>query len=414
MPYLDTIAAPSGEGRHRLGTIHHISEGERFSIGPGSDDTIILDAVVPVSASFRIYHRMGEWFAQSVGCRDWVFVNGLGLEDGVERPLQDQDCILFSNGTAFRFLSAGSTSSVDSGLAALSRFEPSDEETWQVFADALQSEGNPLGDWVGGRPDATEDEWRRLGPLSRAARAGSVVVHWNRYGFLSRAHLRRGALGDTDERIVETAPLWHLEQLLSAPVARFLEVLELDYFLGAGHPPLALLGNALTLDQGVSDVLGSIGKSALAGSLKRLSLGYRTDASVVPSSWKSALKLCQRLPLSDSSLLPTVSGWLIRCESISAGLPLGRDVFLPTDSDEVEVGSGAHCAVRLQGANVPTVAFRLGSRQDLSCPWLRIESVPGQAEPMVNGRRQATWDVRPGDVVEPVPGVALHFQAAKG
>lgn len=247
-----------------------------------------------------------------------------------------------------------------------------DDPTWDVYADFLEEHGDPLASVV--RAATPNDEPALLGAL--ALHAPQLDLQWG------GRRLARSLMVTND-----TADLaWVFAQLPRAPVLRLLRDVRVDWLAG-GAPRDAEAATLLSSLRGLDH-------------LRSVKLGIVTE----PQSWPLADAAWRALGVAGDWVWRIPSGARARLTvhaNTSAVAVDGNVILNPMRTD---VGTAPGCLVRLLG-DAPRVACTL--RRMPEGEW--VVSNEGFAL-RVNGAPVTRAVLRPGDVLEPVPGLQLRFE----
>ncbi|MCC6336498.1 MAG: hypothetical protein IT380_21235 [Myxococcales bacterium] len=399
--FLEVTAVPDADSPARLGERFTPRPGAPLRLGPGRQARIRLrgqggDLVVAAEGAGLVLRVPSSSVCASLG--------GAVLTEGSELALRDGDTLYLHPGLALcvreRPLVRAREHHLEARLGAVD-----DEVAWEVYADFLEEAGDPLASWLrtGGAADEAQRR-RQLGPLADAVRGGLVEVSFNPRGLLASAHLTRPA-------VVGAPGLgWHLSQLATLPVARFLRELGVALFAGAAPA-------RVDDDTAATAVLERVAGADFAPALRRLGLGFVQEER----AWPRARAAFERLRGRASRLEHGFEG-VVRTQGkatlvlVSHGaLVTALHARVALNPSRTDVGGAAGCLVRLVG-DVPAVVCTLHRLTDGG--WVVYDE---RADPFsrnrdaltlkVNGVAVSRAPLSPGDTLEPLPGLTFRFEA---
>ncbi len=249
---------------------------------------------------------------------------------------------------------------------------PDDEQTWSVYGDFLEENGDPLASWL--RSTQTpEEELLQLGALALSAQ--HLAIQWTRH------RVARSVMISPDAPELP----WLIEQLPRVPLMRLLHDVRVDWLTGG-----------MAHDEEAAELI-----SSLRGlhHLQSVKLGIITQQQ----SW----------PLTDAAWreLDVPGDWVWRIPSgARASLSLHRNTSaIGVDGNVVlnplrtDVGTAPGCLVRLMG-DAPRVACSI--RRMPEGEWVVSSEVHALR---VNGVPVMRSVLRPNDLIEPVSGLQLRF-----
>jgi hypothetical protein len=202
------------EGAGRTPVSKHPLQFERQRQWLGRD----YDEVVPLkSPGVARKHAMlewgplGRWWLVDLGTTPGVWINRAWYRSA-RRMLEPNDIIRFSSGPrwpdlVFRFGVEGWVQA-DAAMRAAIDEAPSDAGRWEVWADFLEEQGDPLADRI-----------RGTGPSPGDLGVGSG--HGWEHGFIARGVLQRGG-----RMVADVAT--ELSLLLGSPFSRWMRSLHVD------------------------------------------------------------------------------------------------------------------------------------------------------------------------------------------
>ncbi len=156
------------------------------------------------------FGALGRWWLDDMGTPHGTWVNRTHYS-GTRRLLEPNDVVRFDGrgqeDLAFRFGVEGWTDR-DEPLRALIDEGPQDDARWQVWADFLEDQGDPLSQRI-----------RGLGPSP--GDVGVASGHGWEHGFIARGVLQRG-------RRVLASLQSELQVLLGNPFSRWMRALHVD------------------------------------------------------------------------------------------------------------------------------------------------------------------------------------------
>ncbi|MBL8953908.1 MAG: FHA domain-containing protein [Myxococcaceae bacterium] len=266
-------------------------------------------------------------------------------------------------------------------LVAAIEDDPGDDGRWRVFADRLLDVGDPLGARMAtGSGGSRRDAARELAPLATELTDGNLAVEW-RFGFARRAVLRA-----VEHWVYRWPWQWSLQRLLVHPLFHWLEELEVD---------LASFGKDAATSDHLIAALEHVAAEGPLPLLRHVKVGplERDVKWKYAQAWHQCVAAHPKLAATDGPVLPVGEASLVK--------PQGERVALQPGAP-VPVAEGVHVRLELgQWWVTDTVAQRV------------IQQL--QYTPMkVNGRTCVRQRLRPGDVIEPRPGVSVRFEMSGG
>lgn len=403
---LEVTAVPEGDSPARLGERFAPRDGAPLRIGPGREARL---RVRGLGADLELAAVDGAFVLRVPASAVRASLGGAELMGGSEHRLSPGDTLYVHPGLALTVREGPLVAAREPRLEE--RLHAADDAaTWAVYADFLEERGDPLAGWIRAGHAASDAQRRRqLGALADAARGGVLEVTFDARGFLETAHLARQA--------VVGAPglTWHLAQLGSLPVARFLKELHLALFAGAAP---ARVDDEQDPDALAAATLERILAADYAPGLRRLSLGFVKE----PREWPRTEAVFERL-LARASHLDRDLGNLIRTGGRARLVLVSHPPGVSLVSGDValhpgrtDVGAAPTCLVRLVG-EAPPVACSLHRMTDGQ--WVTWDE---RADPFsrnddartlkVNGATVRRALLAPGDLLEPTPGLVLRFELA--
>lgn len=397
----------------------HLKRGDRFDlegafeIGRSTSVQLQLPVGTLAQKHVRIEQREGKWLLEDMRSTNGTFVNGTRVR--FTRELSHGDSIELPWGIAFRLVLDGGTPMLSLAgqeqAMALVAADVHDPGHWQVWSDRLLEHGNPLGERIAhGEVQGKLENARVLGPLARDYVEGSLEIDWW-HGFVRRAVLRNV----NDWPLIPWLSLWRL--LLEHPLTHFVEAVEID---------------VLSYTRGIERLERTDAEQAIVSSLEALAaapafpvLRSMRFGPSPRSLWNPRLEpawraCCAAHPLLRVEALPV---WVTRRASLQLlstppgvtvkGLDVGAQRKLAEDEANL-VGPLADIAFALETAESSpssSVALRLDREgglwwaEDIGAQQLRRTEVTLR----VNGRETTRHRMRPGDVLEPAPGLTFRF-----
>ncbi|MEW5740253.1 MAG: hypothetical protein AB1938_15075 [Myxococcota bacterium] len=401
--FLEVSAIPDADAPARLGERFTPRPGAPLRIGPSRDARIRLQGL---GSDLLVAHDESRLLLRVPPSSVRASLSGMVLSGGAEYVLRDGDTLSIHPGLALCARDRPPVHVREPHLEAR-LFAIDDDAAWDVYGDYLEEHGDPLAAWIRvGRTADAAARLRHLGPLADAVRGGLVNVTFGRRGFLESVQVSRQA--------VVGAPglRWHLTQLRSLPVARFLRELGVALFAGAAP---ARVDDVRNPDAAAVDVLERLHGADFLPGLRKLSLGFVQEARVWPRARTAFEHLRAAAPHleHDFDLVIRTQGkaWLAMVAHPPDVTVLSTRVVL--NPGRTDVGAGPGCLVRLVGDAPPVVCtlHRLtdggwvvhDERADL------FSRNPGALSLKVNGLGVARAALNAGDTVEPLPGLVFRF-----
>lgn len=355
-------------GAHRLQPGTRLPLATPFRIGRGKENTLAVPTAEVSPRHCEVVHEYDRWWIRDLGTTNGTFHLGERIHDA---ELRHADVFELPASVCFRLLLREPIDLRDDQMERALIDSPDDPHRWSVYADWLQERGAPLGERLA-NPRAADDR-RWLGPLAGYAGRGVLQVTWV-HGVPARAVLR--TLSPTGRQESWESPL---ALLLADPLFRFLRVLELDL-----------------------------------SSFHRASLELRWADRALAMLGLHAFPMLERLVLGpgaaphDADLLsPQLR---VRRELHPRFATTARSLFRPWRAATLSFEGKAHPID-------PAVRFHSGTELAPGCPPFDIYwegdrwRLRAPAEVKVNGVVRKTALLRPADVIEPLPGVQLDFDA---
>jgi hypothetical protein len=406
-PVLEVIATQNG-----------LLLGKRFEltaplyVGRASTNDVTLNDVNLGRKHCRFTAERSRVRVEHLGSTVGTFINGRRLVDTA--VLSPGDCVEVP-GTVFRVAGGqGVTLTLDDPLLKAVEGHPDDDGLWHVWQDELLAKGDALGTRiaVGRGADEVEDA-RALSTLACAFVDGSLEITW-RHGFIDRAVLR------SLDVWYSTSWLRPLTLLLQHPLAHFMRFLEVDalsYARGADREALHEIGQLIT---------ESLDRIAAAGTTPVLSQVRFGPVSQVmwwaehAIAWRRCTDAMPRL----SALGPiwvARAAWLQllstpRGVSIS-GLDVGAQRALKEEQANLIGPRDADFGFAIHAPD-DSAAHDVGLRIDRELGVWWVTDVPAERLGhgyrwdhglQVNGRECVRHRLRPGDLIEPAPGLLFRF-----
>ncbi len=353
---------------------HQLQRGTRlplvtpFRIGRGKENTLVIPAPDVSSRHCEVVHEYDRWWIRDLGTTSGTFHLGERIHDA---ELRHGDVFELSGRVCFRLLLREPVDLRDEAMEQALIENPDDPQRWSVYADWLQERGAPLGERMANPRTADDRRW--LGPLAGDAARGVVQVTWA-HGVPTRVVLR--SLAPAGRREGWESPF---ALLRSESIFRFLRVLEFD---------LVSFHRSNLECAWVDRVLGLLGDAFPM--LEKLSFGPGEpppDAELLAPQLRARRALHPRFSTTSRSLFRR---W--------------RAATLHFDgkAHPLDPGVTFHAATELGPSCPPFGIFWEDER------W-RLRATSGEVK--VNGVVRRTALLRPGDVIEPLPGLQLHFDA---
>lgn len=187
-------------------------ERERQWLGRDYDEVMPLrNPGIARKHAMLEFGPLGRWWINDLGTTPGVWVNRTQYK-AARRMLEPNDIIRFSSGPRwpdliFRFGVEG-WQPLDAAMRAAIDDAPADPGRWEVWADFLEEQGDPLADRIRGTGPSPGD-------------LGVGAGHGWEHGFISRGILQRGG------RMVAEVEK-ELRMLLGSPFSRWMRALHLD------------------------------------------------------------------------------------------------------------------------------------------------------------------------------------------
>jgi uncharacterized protein (TIGR02996 family) len=348
-----------------------------FVIGRPRDNPIAIQSGVVSKRHCEIVFEYERWWVRDLGSTNGTWHLGERVHDA---ELLHGDVFEVPWGVCFRLLLREPIEVRDADMERAIIEQPDDDERWAVYADWLQEQGAPLGERLA-NPNAADDR-RWLGVLACFAGRGEMHVEWA-HGLPSRVVMR--CLGTWRS---EVSWEFRLATLLRTSQFRFLRSLEIDVGSFLRESSRARWGKRL---------LQAIGPEALP-LLERVAIGPGAtphDAHTLEESLAARRAHHPRFATTTATLfLP----W--RPASLTHGekrFPLSAAVTFHVGPPNADLPLGAGC---------PALGIAL-----LQDRWRLTVDRQVRTEVKINGIACTSAQLRAGDVIEPMPGVELHFNA---
>jgi hypothetical protein len=330
-------------------------------------------------------------------------LDGLELHAASDVPLRAGATLYLHPGLALRAADERRQAARDVGLEGAVHRQGTDE-AFAVYRDFLEEHADPLADWMRhGESAAAAERRAQLGPLADAHRGGLLATQWNSWGFLESVALERQAV------VGAPGVFWHLTQLARLPAARFVRDVGVALFAGAASG----LGEVTSPDELAARALDALAAAEFALGLKRVSLGF---VSVATGPWPLASQALERLEarLGGAGLggvLRTGGRAVVRIERTPRGVSAVAEEVVLNPSRSF-VGSAPTCLVRLVGDIGPVLCTFHRQSDGQWVVWDEAAD-PFRARVTrqslhVNGAPVLRATVGPGDLVEPVEGLAMR------
>lgn len=422
-PHLELVAVPEAGARGmKPGARYALAPENPLRLGTAPKSRIAVDLPVQGDADYEVGFVDGRWTLRAAGLPHPARLNGRELARDPREPLVDGDHLVFEGGLTVAFFERPRAAARDAALERRLAEAPEDDAGWRVYADFLLEKGDPLGEWMLRAGDAWEVERLRwLGPLSAAVARGRVLVEWGRHGFLVAAALPHSAVPEARwASELDVSAWWYLERLAALPVARFLQRLEVDLFLG-GPPGSVRFGADAAPDVALRRLGECVASSVFAPSLRELRLGYAPPVLSLPALPAALATVKARAPHLASTegevvVRGTAGVLVLEAEPPGvqvAGVKPGDRVVLGVGRNDV--GTSLRCPLRLLGQQVPPLvcALSLSATGEWTIWDTTVDPLAeGAGAPLlkVNGASRRLWLLRPRDVVEPLPGLRLRFE----
>lgn len=344
-----------------------------FVIGKSRDNAVPVKLDSIARRHCEVVREHDRWWVRDLGSTNGTLHLGERVHDA---ELLHGDSFEVGWGICFRLLLHEPVDHRNPELERAILEQPDDAERWSVYADWLQERGDPLGERLA--HPVHEEEARCLGPLAGSAGRGELEVVWA-HGLPSRVVMRcHGVFRIGWEQRVDT--------LIRQPQFRFLRALEIDAGSFARENPQHPWGEWL-LDRLGLEALPlleevAIGPAPAPVDLRPLESRLAARRALFPRFLTTAQRLC--------------FDWG------PASLTFGVRVIPLSRLRPFQIGaSGGDLAL---GEGCPS--FRLEfveERWRLAVPWEQSKTV------RLNGLKAANALLRPGDVLEPMPGTRLVF-----
>jgi hypothetical protein len=405
--YVEVVAVPKREPPTRAGARFALKPGEPLRVGPSHQARLRLPSMQG-GLAFELTAGGVELQVGYGTAR--VSLGGRALTPESHWPLAPYDCVYLGEGLVLRFDEGARRSARHAALEETLARTPDDEATWRVYMDFLEEQGDVLADWLRHPTTEVGERHRRLGALAESVRTGALTVEYAPSGLSARASLTRQG--------VEGTPglFWHLEQLAREPLFRFVQRLDVDYFVS--HAPAEVDVAFDSPRARLEGVLDALAQAPFAPSLRTLNLGLSASMSLPPES-PALARLLARAPRLEGGAAGLVRvGARAQLELLRApegvvvmGSKPGERLRLPPSP--VVMGAEARCAVRVVG---PQVADRLCVlSRTAEGQWVAHlpERDPFRDEAMstlkVNERPTVRAVLHAADVLEPFPGLVFRF-----
>lgn len=357
-------------GAHRLQPGTRIPLTSPFRIGRGKENALVVPSMDVSTRHCEVVHEYGRWWIRDLGTTSGTFHLGERIHDA---ELRHGDVFELSANVCFRLLLCEPVDLRDEQMEQALIENPDDAHRWSVYADWLQERGAPLGERMANPRTADDRRW--LGPLAGDAARGVVQISWA-HGVPMRVVLRSLAPAGRQEGWESPFAL-----LRSEPLFRFLRVLELD---------LVSFHRSSLESAWVDRVLTLMGDSFPM--LENLVVGpgeVPHDAELLAPLLRARRELHPRFSTTAPSL------------------------FRPWRAATLHFAGRSH-------ALEPEVPFHAATYLGPACPpfgifwedgrW-RLSATSTSGGVKVNGVLRRFAQLRPGDLIEPLPGVKLHFDA---
>lgn len=358
-------------GAHQLRPGTRLALDAPFRIGRAKENRLVVPAMDVSPRHCEVVQEYDRWWVRDLGSTNGTFHLGERVHDA---QLLHADVFELPSSVCFRLLLREPNDPRDDQMERAIIDDPDDAHRWSVYADWLQERGAPLGERMADCRAADDRRW--LGPLAGYEARGELQVGWE-HGVPARAVLR--TLSPTGWQDGWERPL---ALLRAEALFRFLRVLEFD---------LVSFHRSSMQSPWVHRVLTLMGDSFPM--LKTLVVG--------PGE----------LPHDADLLAP----WLhARRELHPRFATTARSLFRPWRAASLNFEGKSH-------ALEPEVTFHAGAHLELgpACPpfgifwederW-RLSATSGVGV-KVNGVMRKTAQLRPGDLIEPLPGLRLYFEA---
>lgn len=389
---VEVVAIPLAASPIRIGARFTLKEGVPLRIGPSAQarirlssspqakDLIVEPGLLRVEGAPMAASLNGVTIERDarleVGQGDHLFIDGLVIRFG-QRPIDPRDA----------------------GLEKAIANEPNSDAAWSVYADFLLEQNQTV-------PRA-----RDLGPLADAHRSAALTTEWNTHGTLKRAQLLRAAI------IGSPGLFWHLEQLAKLRSARFLEQLDIDYFVGTA--PAHVDRPHAYIDQTLSEALTLLSTAGFAASLRSLSLGHVANSPLLDLTRQTFERYRSQWPNLQGDFRTLVhDGVRARLELLTTpqevsviGLCVGDTWQVPPHST---LGSASSAQLRILGANIAgEIAVILRSREGgWSIAAIGVDDMSSRASSSLklNGTAATRAVLHANDLIEVVPGLTFRFK----
>lgn len=357
---LEALAARTGPAPGK-----RIALGERLRIGRAREAELNLDTPHVSRFHCGVFHELDRWWVRDLGSENGIRVNG---EPAREVELTHGTLLEVGRGYMYEFLAHERDAPLANAEmeAQLSK----GDDAWSVYADWLQEQGAPLG------------ELRMLGPFAGDVARGELQVEWE-HG-LPRRLTMRSLAGDMHDWTWEH----RLACLARAPLLRFVSELTFDLS--------SMIRSDLMGEPPVRRVVEAIGDSLPM--LERLVISpsrvFRMDR--LTDRYEVKLQPWQAASVTLTSLRPLCA---LTIEFAGSG----------REPREVKPGEPTPLFMlsRFELTGAANVTFNLNANGGL---W-QFEKALGSGLSQVNGVAIGRAFLRPGDVLEVIPGVTLTFSA---
>jgi hypothetical protein len=321
-----------------------------LSIGRTAGNDLELDSGKVARQHCLIWFDGEQTLIEDLGSSNGTWVNGQRIR---RQQLAAGDRVQLPDGSELEVRAVDAPSWLE--LSKAVEQDPTDDQRWRVFADALLEIGDPLGERIARSQSSVDDL------LAREVADGNLQCEW-RHGFMRSAVLRR-CDGWWDWSFT-------LQRLVDHPLAHFLEELEVD---------------VASLRHDVNAIVKQVTAARLPV-LRRLRIGPYPREAWVPSvseeTWEACLAAHPRLDRAD---------------------PIWREgrAFIGTTHLDPEMNTVIAPDVIVTREHD---AWWMIDRMKLQ------QRLDGQRHvPLVNGRRSVKHRLRPGDEIEAEPGVKQRF-----
>jgi uncharacterized protein (TIGR02996 family) len=201
------------EGADRHVVSRHPLAFERERLFIGRDHTTVVKLQHPAIARKHVqleFGPLGRWWIDDLGSSNGTWINTTHYT-GTRRLLEPNDIIRFDghgHGDVVLRYGVEGWAPKDAPMRASIDESPSDDARWQVWADFLEEQGDPLAERI-----------RGVGPSPGDVGVGSG--HGWEHGFIARGVLQRGG------RVIASLRT-ELQVLLGNPFSRWMRTLHVD------------------------------------------------------------------------------------------------------------------------------------------------------------------------------------------